>query len=230
MNLVFQNLVKTNTLQFCEKVRCISAKLQIVADWLMCVMFIESALNPKAQNPRSKAVGLVQWMPKIARALGTTTEQLMHMSNVEQLDFVYELLKPFAGKMHTVFDVYFAIFFPRAIGKPGDYVLKTSTLSAAVIASQNDGYDIDKNGEILKREVEQVLMNRLPVLAQFRANVDTEPNTYIVSLQRFLIAQGFDLGRSGADGIFGNYTAKAVQSYFGRNFVTLDELNELTSE
>ena len=51
-------------------------------------------------------------------------------------------------------DVYFAIFFPAAIGKPSDYVLQTSKMSAGLIASQNAGYDINSDGEITVAEVE----------------------------------------------------------------------------
>lgn len=45
----------------------------------------ESAFNPKAQNP-SGASGLFQFMPTVARELGTSTDAILQMSPAEQLD------------------------------------------------------------------------------------------------------------------------------------------------
>lgn len=45
----------------------------------------ESAFNPKAQNP-SGASGLFQFIPSVAKELGTSTEAILEMSPAEQLD------------------------------------------------------------------------------------------------------------------------------------------------
>lgn len=150
MNLVYSNKV---TLQFTEKVRYISDKLGINPNWLMWVMFFESSLNPRAVNSGTGATGLIQFMPSKARSLGTTTADLLQMSAVEQLDFVYLYLKPYAGRMNCMIDVYFAVFFPVAMNKPDDYVLQTAKLSASKIASQNGGFDLNKDGQITRSEV-----------------------------------------------------------------------------
>ena len=63
-------------------------------------------------------------------------------------------------------DVYFAIFFPAAIGKPSDYVLQTSKLSAGLIASQNPAYDINSDGEITVAEVESKIYKILGLVPQ----------------------------------------------------------------
>lgn len=221
MNLVFINLVKQNPIPFAEKVRCIAEKLGIAPNWLMAVFFLESSCNHRAQHVKSGATGLIQFMPTTARALGTTTAQLLQMSNVEQLDYVYQYLKPYAGRMLSFVDVYLAVFWPAAIGKPGNYTLETVKLSASLVASQNSGYDLDRNGTIQKHEIEEIITNRLGAAASFLMHVTTGSNEYILKLQRYLNTKGAALA---VDGVFGPKTADAVQRVFGRSFLTKKEI------
>lgn len=127
--------------------------LNIQPLWLENVMWIESKLNPQAVNKTTGATGLIQFMPATAKALGTTVEALKQMSFEEQLEYVYLYLKPYIGKMVSQVDVYLAVFFPVAIGKPDSYVLQTSKLSPELIAKQNSGYDLNKDKQLTKGEV-----------------------------------------------------------------------------
>ena len=135
------------------KVTIVADMLGIRPEWLENVMWIESRLNPQAVNKISGATGLIQFMPATAKALGTTTEELLKMSFDEQMDYVYMYLRDYKGKMKSQVDVYLAVFFPSAIGKPDSYVLQTSKLSPAIIARQNPGYDLNKDQQITKGEV-----------------------------------------------------------------------------
>lgn len=173
MNLIFTNKV---TLQFTEKVRYISDLLGINPNWLMWVMFFESGLNHRAVNTNGGATGLIQFYPSTARSLGTTTADLLQMSAVEQLDFVYKYLKPYAGKMNEMIDVYFAVFFPAAMNKPDEYVLQTSSLSASKIASQNSGLDLNKDGQITRLEV----ITRVSVGVPFDYQAEMKKKTSLV--------------------------------------------------
>ena len=159
----FDNYIPAPKAEFCSKLQNICDKLHISPEWLLAVMYVESRINPYAVNKYSGATGLIQFMPATAKALGTTTAELLNMTAVDQLDYVYLYLKPYTGKMHSLMDVYFAIFFPAAIGKPADYVLQTSKLSASLIASQNAGYDINSDGEITVAEVENKLYKILDI-------------------------------------------------------------------
>ena len=127
--------------------------LGIKPEWLENVMWIESRLNPQAVNKVTGATGLIQFMPATAQSLGTTTEALKAMSFDEQMEYVYLYLRPYRGKMSSQVDVYLAVFFPVAIGKPDSYVLQTSKLSPALIAKQNPAYDLNKDNQITKGEV-----------------------------------------------------------------------------
>lgn len=160
--MIYEQYVKTNQTQFLEKVRYISDKLRIDPNWIMYVMFFESGLNHRAQNTKSGATGLIQFMPTTAAYLGTTTADLIQMSNVEQLDFVYAYLKPYRGDMERMVDVYLAVFFPAAIGQPDNYVLQSSKLSASRIAKQNTIFDLNHDGILTKGEVETKILSGVP--------------------------------------------------------------------
>lgn len=160
--MVYQYLVKTNQAAFLAKVVEISAKLGILPDWLMIVMKMESGINHQAVNENGGATGLIQFMPATAAGLGTSTTALKTMDNVAQLDYVYKYFKPYTGRLKSVTDLYMVTFFPVALGKPDNYVLQTSFLSAGLIARANPVFDIDKNNAITVGEFKQSIINRLP--------------------------------------------------------------------
>jgi hypothetical protein len=160
--MIFSELVKYNTSQFLEKVKEISSKLKTEPDYLMAVMYKESRLNHQAQNPNGGATGLIQFMPKTASGLGTSTAQLLSMSNVEQLDYVYKYYKPYVGKLNSYPDLYLATFFPAALGKPNNYILEGEYLSRETIAAANPGIDLDKSGYITIGEFKEYTYKGLP--------------------------------------------------------------------
>ncbi len=149
-DLIFRHLIIQNKEEFLKKVINVSDTLGLKnPNHLMAVMYKESGFNPKARNGDTLATGLIQFMPATASALNTNVNALYNMSNVEQLDYVlkyYQLIKKWTHKnLYTYEDLYLATFFPAALGKPDDYILKTSKLSAGIIAAQNPGIDLDKN-------------------------------------------------------------------------------------
>ncbi len=164
MNLIYSNKVKYNRDQFCDKVRNISDKLNIDPNWLMYIMNFETAntMDHQITNQISGATGLIQFMPSTAARLGTSTADLVQMSNVEQLDSVYAYLRPYRDKMKSMVDTYLAVFFPAAIGKPDEYILQTSKLSAGLIARQNPVFDLTKDGMITKNEIEARMLSSVP--------------------------------------------------------------------
>ena len=151
--MIFDTYIIENKEAFLAKVKTIASQLGIQPDWLMAVMAFESGINHKAVNSTSGATGLIQFMPSTAAGMGTSTSALKAMSNVEQLDWVYKYLKPYANRMKSYIDVYLAVFFPAAMGKHDNYVIQTSTISAATIANQNPIFDINKDKIITVGEV-----------------------------------------------------------------------------
>jgi len=150
--LIFENYVKYNKDQFVAKVRNIASKLFIDPNWLMAVMYKESGLKHTAVNKMGGATGLIQFMPSTAKGLGTTTANLLSMSNVEQLDYVYAYFKPYKYKILSYPDLYLITFFPAALSKPIDYIFQTTKLPASVVAKFNPAIDINKDAVITMSE------------------------------------------------------------------------------
>ena len=173
--MIFESYIKSNKPEFISKVQTISQKLGIDPNWLMGTMYLESRINPQAVNPYSGATGLIQFMPRTATALGTSTSALYAMSNITQLDYVYSYLKPYTGRMKSLVDVYFAVFFPIAIGKSDDTVLKTATLSASIIAKQNSGYDINNDKMVTVGEVKEKIYKILGIEVETNGSVKKKP-------------------------------------------------------
>jgi hypothetical protein len=153
---------------FAAKVLQVAGALQIDPSWLMQVMKAESGLNPAIENTKfpfadGYATGLIQFIPSTARELGTTVSNLKLMSRVAQMDYVLKYFKPWAGKIHSYFDLYLVTFFPEAVGKPDSYVFESKRISALSIAKSNPSIDINKDQRITMAEFRQYLKNTVPV-------------------------------------------------------------------
>lgn len=136
---------------FKSKVISISKDLGCDPSHLMSAMAFESAetFSPKIQHPVTKATGLIQFMPKTARGLGTTVDDLAGMSDIDQLDYVKLYLDRFANRMTTVSDVYMTILYPKAVGKAEAFVLFEFPENAFVV---NSKLDVNKDKQITKGE------------------------------------------------------------------------------
>lgn len=161
MNLPYQDKVDDI---FINKVREISALLFIRPEWLMVVMAIETAktFDPSIQNPRTKATGLIQFMPGTAKELKTTVDELRRMDRVTQMKYVYKYLSVYKGKMKSFEDVYLCVFYPAAVGKPLSYKLGISSERQKIIAVQNPAYDKNKDLVVEKWEIRDAIMKFVP--------------------------------------------------------------------
>ena len=130
---------------------------------LLAVMNGESGLNPQAVNPNGGATGLIQFMPKTAKGLGTTTEALKNMSAIEQLTYVekfYTRMKKAAGfaasDRLTAGDLYAITFLPARA--------KREVLCEKGEGNRyyecNSGTDLNKDGKITKSELAQRVERR----------------------------------------------------------------------
>lgn len=97
------------------------------------IAFESQGFNPAITNPTGPgATGLIQFIPRVARELGTTTAKLREMSAIEQMDVVqryFEIDRVRRGcerpercsgarrPLETQLDVFMAVFFPPAIGE-----------------------------------------------------------------------------------------------------------------
>ena len=148
---------------FKSKVLEICQRLEMDPNHLMAAMAFESAgtFSPAIKNAAgSGATGLIQFMPRTAKGLGKTTGELAKMSAVEQLDYVEKYFKPYKGKCKSVSDVYMAILWPAAIGKPESFVLFDEETKPQTY-KMNKGLDSNSDGNITKLEAAVFILNRL---------------------------------------------------------------------
>jgi hypothetical protein len=134
----------------------VAGQIGIEADELMACIAWESGqtFSSSVQNAAgSGAVGLIQFMPSTAAALGTSIEALKAMPPERQLLFVSAYFKPWAGRLKNLGDLYMAILWPGAIGKPDDFVLFDRADPAHPIRYvQNAGLDFNHDGKVTRGE------------------------------------------------------------------------------
>lgn len=142
---------------FCTCVLSIAKDIEIEPSWLMACMafetgrtFSSSILNAAG----SGAVGLLQFMPQTAAALGTSTKALAAMTAEQQLTVVRRYFLPYRKRLKSLGDVYGAIIWPTMIGRPDDYIAfdKADKLHPKRYA-QNKGLDYNADGKITKAEI-----------------------------------------------------------------------------
>ncbi len=158
--LLYIEKVQTNRDAFAAKVIDICDKMGFNPNWLMFCMNLETAGTMSHTILNSiGAVGLIQFLPKTAADLGTTTSALRMMSNVQQLDYVYKYFTKYGyhRKIRSFEDVYLTIFWPDAVGKPDTY-----TITSDIVARQNPMFDLNSDLDITKLEIKTKLFSMLP--------------------------------------------------------------------
>lgn len=139
---------------FNKKIIEISGRLNCDPNNLMAVMAFETGGSFESDQPNlagSGAIGLIQFMPKTATYLGTSSAALAAMSAIEQLDYVEKYLTLQSGgkQLNQLSDLYMCVLWPKAVGKPDSYALFKAPSKAY---KQNRGLDSNKNGTITKLE------------------------------------------------------------------------------
>lgn len=158
----FIDKIPNNREAFLKAVNDTSKRLGIDPNWLLFVMFKESNLKPGAVNSINGASGLIQFTRTTAKGLGTSVESLRYMTNVQQMEWVEKYYRPWKSRLNSFIDLYLATFFPAALGRPDDWVIQTSSLSAGYIASQNKGVDLNKDNKITVGEFKSWALKGLP--------------------------------------------------------------------
>jgi len=140
--------------EFASRVNQLGDKYNVNPMALMAIMQFEtgSTFSTNIRNAAgSGATGLIQFMPSTARALGTTTDELAGMTRVEQMDYVEAYFDQFGSKIQggEVDDLYMAVLWPAAIGKPDGYAIFQQGTRAY---EQNAGLDTNGDGTVTKFE------------------------------------------------------------------------------
>lgn len=126
------------------------------SDLMACMAFeTDETFRADIRNAAgSGAVGLIQFMPATAAALGTTTTTLAKMTAEEQLTIVLRYFKPWDGRLKNLGDVYGAILWPGMIGRSDAYVVfDKADPTRPKLYIQNAGLDFNRDGKITRAEI-----------------------------------------------------------------------------
>lgn len=139
---------------FRARVRWMADALGVPADDIMAAIAWESGrtFDAAVKNMAgSGATGLIQFMPKTALALGTTTAALARMSAEDQLNYVYKYFLPYKGRLKNLGDLYMAILWPAGVGRPDSFVLWERGKHPTTYR-QNAGLDLNRDAAITRGE------------------------------------------------------------------------------
>jgi len=136
---------------FMAAVNSVAAELGTKPDYLLDAMAFETAgtFDPAIKAPTSSATGLIQFLESTAEGLGTSTAELATMNRTQQMKYVADYLRPFAGRLHDYGSVYMAIHYPKAVGKEDSYGLY---MRGSKAYTANKGLDTDGDGVVTKGE------------------------------------------------------------------------------
>jgi len=173
--LLFEEKVSQNRVAFIARVKQLAKTFNANPNWFMALFNSETGGTFKANIYNmggSGAVGLIQFMPRTAQDLGTTTSYLASLSNVEQLDWVEKYIhKQLRNIGRTEIkdydDLYLLVFYPVAVGKPDTYTIPLYGIAYTL----NAGIDINKDGVITVSDFKAFIRAKIPSdkLSEFTA-------------------------------------------------------------
>lgn len=169
MALIYENKVPAlYRTAFIAKLVRVANNLRINPNWLMAIIYFETAgsFSPSITNSLGYT-GLIQFGTAAATSLGTTTAALRQMSAVQQLDYVEKYYKMWFKNLkitapESFVDTYLITFFPAAVNKGLDFVIKANGISASALAKANPIFDLNKDQQLTVAEVQKVMLSRLP--------------------------------------------------------------------
>ena len=134
---------------------CLDLKIHCMG--LLSVIYHESKFDPKAQNLKTKATGLIQFLPSTAKYLRTSIDNLLGMSQIEQLNYVRAHFETFRRKANykDPKEVAKAVFYPDCIGTSKCEV----TREGSETYESNKSADTNGDGILLVDEYVQRALN-----------------------------------------------------------------------
>lgn len=156
---------------FCERVEEIAENINCNPNDLLAMMYCESGLDAHRSNAAgSSAVGLIQFLQSTIENLGYTREEMLSMSNVEQLDVVEKFFvanKNWMFAPDTKLDagtLYALCFLPN---EATSEVLCNNSDKLAWAYNANQGLDQDKDGQITKSDLSEIIAKKYDEMYQY---------------------------------------------------------------
>ncbi|HXH79858.1 peptidoglycan-binding domain-containing protein [Nocardioides sp.] len=144
------------TPEFLRGVEGVAQRLGTKPEHLLTAMSYESGFDPRADNPKSSAFGLIQFMDDTRAGLGVTQEQLSRMTATEQLPYVEKYFEHHRGKLGSLEAVYTSILAGRPAA-PDDVLFREGSNAYR----DNSQLDINKDGRLTAAEATTVVRRNL---------------------------------------------------------------------
>lgn len=137
-------------------------KWQISLEDVLLVIYSESQFNPKAVNmqkgdnkdPRirckTRATGIIQFMPNVAKELGTTNSDIYNTDICSQIELAFKYLEPYKEKVKDAISLKIAILYPAALNNNTIVISKSNDPQAYL---SNSALDTNDDNIISKEEV-----------------------------------------------------------------------------
>lgn len=110
--------------EFNKKLEAVAKRLGIAPEVLRAVIYAESRGVPTAKDPYGVSAGLIGFTRDTARRLGTTRDEILQMTALDQLDLVYDYFRRAGVKPGmTRGDVYMLTFMPVFLNASDDTIL-----------------------------------------------------------------------------------------------------------
>lgn len=154
---------------FVPKLKEIADRLQTRPEWLLQVMAFETAgsFDPAKRGPGT-ATGLIQFLEKTAKSLGTTTEALAKLSATDQLDWVEKYFAPFKGQLDSLGANYNAVAGGFRRGMTDESTVYSAKGSPIEFAA-NQGWNTNQDEKITRGELAAVAAAALSTEQALRA-------------------------------------------------------------
>lgn len=170
MALVYESKVPLSyRTVFIAKVIQIAKNLGINPNWLMLIMYFETAgtFSPSKWNAKKTYVGLLQFGKIAANDMGTTVTALSKMSAVKQLDYVEKYYKMWfrylkLKAVNSFVDFYLITLFPSKVNKGHHAVIESKSIPAVAFARANKAFKPNAAGVITVGEVNRVVLTKIP--------------------------------------------------------------------
>lgn len=148
------------TPEFLRQMEGVAQRTGAKPEHLMGVMSLETmgTFRPNIQNPDTHATGLIQFIPKTAEGLGTSTGELSRMTPTEQLGVVERYLSQpaYRGRVGTLEGLYSAVL-PGRIMESDDVIFRPGTEAYR----DNKWLDTDGTPGITLREAVDQVKSRM---------------------------------------------------------------------
>lgn len=170
MALIYETKVPASyRTAFIAKVILIAGRLKINPNWLMLIMYFETAGTFSASkfNAKKTYVGLLQFGKIAANDMGTTVLKLSRMTAIQQLDYVEKYYKMWfrylkLSSVKTFVDFYLITLFPSKVNKGHQAVIESKSIPAVAFARANKSFKPNAKGVITVGEVNRVILTKIP--------------------------------------------------------------------